>query len=79
MTGQRLLIGAIVMGVTVPSVLFFLLRLTSFSQWFTISATCFFCWGVADLTASILARPRLRDRSPGSAIKEWETSKREES
>lgn len=79
MTGPRLLVGATVMGIAVPSVLFFLLKLTSFGQWFTVAATCFLCWCVADVTANILARPRLRDRTPGSAIKEWETSKREES
>lgn len=78
MAGQRLLIGAIVMGVAVPSILFVLLKLTFFWQWFTIAVTCFLCWGVADFAANVLSRPRLRDRSPGSAIKEWETSKREE-
>lgn len=70
MTGLRLLIGAIVMGVAVPTVLFLLLRLQSLSQFLTIATTTFLSWGVADLLATILGRPRLRDRTPGKAIRE---------
>ena len=69
-SGTRLIVGAIVMGVLVPLALFFLLRLHTFSQLFTISATTFLTWGVADLFAKILERPRLRDRSPGRAFGE---------
>jgi hypothetical protein len=72
-TGLRLLIGAIVMGVVVPVVLFLLLRLHTVSQLLTIAATTFLSWGVADLFATILGRPRLRDRSPGKALREdWD-------
>lgn len=70
MTGLRLLVGAIVMGVAVPLVLFFLLRLDTWSQFLTISATTFLTWGVADLLANILEKPRLQDRSPGKAFRE---------
>ena len=70
MSGKRLIIGAIVMGVAVPLSLCFLLGLQTFNQFFTIGATTFVSWGVADLLASILERPRLRDRSPRGAIRE---------
>lgn len=61
------------MGVAVPVVLFLLLPLNSLSQLFTVAATTFLSWGVADLLATILGRPRLRDRTPGKAIREdWE-------
>ena len=58
------------MGVAVPATLFFLLNLETASQFFTVAATTFLCWGVADLLASILEKPRLRDRSPQRAINE---------
>lgn len=70
MTGLRLLIGVIVMGIAVPLTLFLLLGLNSYSQLFTIAAVTFLSWGFADLLATILGKPRLKDRSPGKAIKE---------
>ena len=73
MSGKRLLVGVIVMGVLVPLTLFFLLPLESLAYLFVIGATTFTAWGVADLFASILERPRLKDRSPGHALREdWE-------
>lgn len=73
MTGLRFFIGVIVMGIAVPLALFFLLGLHSFSQGFTIAAVTFVSWGVADLLATILAKPRLQGKSPGKAIKEdWD-------
>jgi hypothetical protein len=69
-TGLRLLIGVIVMGIAVPVTLFFILGLHSWSQLLTIAATTFLSWGVADLLATILGKPRLQGRSPGKAIKE---------
>ena len=73
MSGKRLIVGAIVMGLAVPAALFFLLGLRTASQFFTIGAAAFLAWGVADLFASILERPRLSDRTPGQAIREdWE-------
>ena len=70
MSGVRLVIGVIVMGIIVPVMVFLLLGLTTFSQLFTIAAVTFLAWGVADLLANILTRPRLEDRSPGAAIRE---------
>jgi Kef-type K+ transport system membrane component KefB len=70
MSGLRLGVGLIVMGVAVPLVIFFLLHLETPAQFFTVAATTFLSWGVADLLASILERPRLRDRSPGKALEE---------
>jgi hypothetical protein len=70
MSGKRLLVGAIVMGVLVPLTIFFLLRLESLGQLFAIAATTFTAWGAADLLARILERPRLKDRSPGHALQE---------
>ena len=57
------------MAIGVPITLFMLLRLQTFSQLFTTAAVTFVSWGVADLLASILERPRLKDRSP-RALKE---------
>jgi hypothetical protein len=43
------------------------------TEFFTVAATTFLAWGVADLFATILEKPRLKDRSPGAAIREdWE-------
>lgn len=68
--------GAIVMGVLLPLVIFFLLGLSTPSQLFTIAASTFLAWGAADLLARILERPRLRGRTPGGAIREdWERRK----
>jgi hypothetical protein len=69
-SGIRLVVGVIVMGVVVPLALFLLLHLHSITQLLAIAATTFIAWGVADLLASILEQPRLKDRSPTKAIKE---------
>lgn len=58
------------MGVALPLALFYLLGLQTWPQLLTISLACFFTWGVADLLASILERPRLKDRSPAKALRE---------
>ena len=58
------------MGIAVPATIFFLLGLHTPSHFFTIAATTFLAWGLADLLASILERPRLQNRSTGMAIKE---------
>jgi hypothetical protein len=77
-TGIRLVVGVIVMAIAIPLTLFFLLGLHSFSQLFTIAAATFVAWGIADVLSTILERPRLRDRSPGHAIREdWERRSRE--
>jgi hypothetical protein len=70
MSGPRLIVGIIVMGIAVPLTIFFLIGLHTPSQFFTVAATTFLAWGLADLLASILERPRLENRSPGMAIKE---------
>jgi len=68
-----LIIGIVVMGIALPLVLFLLLGLQTWQQFLTIAASTFLTWGVADLLASILERPRLKDRSPGHAFREdWE-------
>jgi hypothetical protein len=72
-SGIRLIVGVVVMGIAVPLTIFFLLQLDDFSDLFTIAATTFVTWGMADLLSTILERPRLKDRSPGRAIREdWE-------
>jgi len=77
-TGIRLVIGVIVMGIAIPITLFLLLGLHSPSQLFTIAASTFLAWGVADILATILERPRLQDRTPGRAFKEdWERRSKE--
>ena len=78
MSGIRLVIGTFVMGIAVPIILFFLLGLHSWTELFTLAATTFLAWGVADLFASILEKPRLRNRSPGKALREdWERRAKE--
>lgn len=73
MSGRRLIIGAIGMGIILPLAIFLLLGLQTASQFFTIAASSFLAWGAADLLASILEKPRLTDRTPGGAIREdWE-------
>ncbi len=58
------------MGIAVPLTIFFLLGLHTPSQFFTVAATTFLAWGLADLLATILERPRLENRSAKLAIKE---------
>jgi hypothetical protein len=70
MSGPRLIVGVIVMGIAVPLTIFFLLDLHTPAQFFTVAATTFLAGGLADLLASILERPRLENRSPGLALKE---------
>jgi hypothetical protein len=65
-----LIVGIIVMGIAVPATIFFLLGLHTTSQFFSVAATTFLAWGLADLLASVLERPRLENRSPRMAIKE---------
>ena len=73
MSGRRLIVGAIGMGIILPLALYMLLGLQTPSQFFTVAASSFLAWGVADLLASILERPRLTNRTPGGAIREdWE-------
>jgi hypothetical protein len=62
-----LIVGVIVMGIAVPLTIFFLLGLHTPGEFFTVAATTFLAWGVADLLASILEKPRLENRSPGLA------------
>jgi len=72
-SGIRLVVGVIVMGIAVPITLFFLLHLHTIGEFFAVAATTFLAWGVAELLSIILERPRLKDRSPGRAIREdWE-------
>lgn len=78
MSRIRFVAGVIVMGIAVPLTIFLLLDLHSYSQLFAIAATTFIAWGVADLLSTILEKPRLRDRSPGKALKEdWERRSKE--
>lgn len=77
MSGPRLLIGLVVMGICVPGALFVLLPLQTSNQFFAVSAICFLCWGVADVLANILSRPRIENYTPGRALREWESSKKE--
>jgi hypothetical protein len=72
-SGIRLVVGVIVMGILIPITLFFLLGLTSLSQLLTIAAVTVIAWGICDLLSTLLEHPRLKDRSPGRAIRQdWE-------
>ncbi|MBI2212462.1 MAG: hypothetical protein HYU52_02355 [Acidobacteria bacterium] len=77
MTGARLVTGIVVMGVAVPLLLFYLLGLQTINQLLTTSVVCFFAWGIADLLAAVLERPRLRDRTPQGALRDWEQQKKD--
>ena len=78
MSGIRLVIGILVMGIAVPVTLFLLLHLHTLSELLTIAAVTFLSWGFGDLVASIMERPRLKDRSPGRALREdWERRSKE--
>ena len=78
MSGLRLFVGVIVMGIAVPVTLFFLLGLASVNQLLTIAAVTFLSWCVADFLATILSKPRLSDRSPQGAFREdWERRSKE--
>jgi len=61
------------MGIAIPITLFLLLGLHAWSDLFTIAAATFLAWGVADLLATILEKPRLQGKSPGKALREdWD-------
>jgi hypothetical protein len=72
MSGARLFAGVIGMGLFLPLVLFRLLHLASMKDLVIIAVTLFFGWAIVDVLASILARPRLKDRHPTDALQEWD-------
>jgi hypothetical protein len=74
MTGWRLVIGVVVMGIAVPAILFYFLPLTEWTELFTISVTCLLGWGVGWVASDILGRPRLENRTPGGALRDLEMS-----
>ena len=78
MTGQRLVIGLVVMGIAVPAILFFFIPLRTPAQFFTVAVTCFLAWGIASFASDILGRPRLANRTPGSAFRDLEVSSSDE-
>jgi hypothetical protein len=78
-SGIRLVVGIIVMGIAVPVIIFVLLDQQTPGQFFMIAASTFLSWGVADFLATILEKPRLRGRSPGQALREdWERRSKED-
>jgi hypothetical protein len=72
MTGIRLIVGAVVMGVAVPATVMWLLHRAGATEYFIIASCGFVGWGVADLLSSILSRPRLENRTPKHALRDWE-------
>ena len=61
------------MGILLPIIIFLLLGLNTISQFLTIAASTFLAWGVGDLFATILEKPRLKDRTPRGAFREdWD-------
>lgn len=59
------------MGIVVPIVILFFLETWTAGAWLTVAIPSFFGWCIAEFAANLLARPRLRNRTPGSAIREW--------
>ena len=73
MSRHRLIIGIVLMAAVLPTILFLLLGMSTVSQFFTIAASTFLAWGVGDLLAMILEKPRKKGRTPQGAIREdWE-------
>ena len=70
MSGIRLAVGVIVMGIAVPLALFRLLNLQTLPQLLTVAAMTFLAWCVADVLATILSKPRLQGRSAAAALRE---------
>jgi len=60
------------MGLVLPLVLFRLLHLSSMKDLAIIAVTLFFGWAIVDVLASILSRPRLKDRHAADALQEWD-------
>jgi len=75
MSGRRLLIGILTMGLITPAILYFLLPLQSTSQFLSTALILISGWGVADFAANILSRPRLVNRSPKAALRDWDNEK----
>lgn len=72
MSGLKLAVGVLIMGLFVPLILGYFLELHTMGQFFTVAGTCIIGWAISDLTGTILARPRLQNRSPSDAIRDWE-------
>jgi hypothetical protein len=58
------------MGALLPATLFFLLHLKTLPQLFTVAAATFMSWGVAEVLAGILEKPRLKGRTATAAWRE---------
>lgn len=72
MRGVRAVVGLVTMGGIIPLIVFHFLEQRTAAQFVTIAVPCFFGWCIAEFVANILERPRLADRSPKAALKEWE-------
>lgn len=71
MTGVRLWIGFLTMGIAVPLVVLFFLRNLTLSGYATVAIPAFFGWCIADFVANILSRPKIANRKPSDVIREW--------
>jgi hypothetical protein len=71
-SGARLGVGFLVMGVFVPLTLFLFLGFDSINAFLILAVTTFCGWCLADVMANILSRPRLKDRTPSDALHNWE-------
>lgn len=71
MTGVRLWIGILTMGVIVPAVILFFFRTYTLAAWTTVAVPCFFGWCVAEFVANVLARPKIENRKAADVLKEW--------
>lgn len=59
------------MGVIVPVVIGWLIKLHDFGSYFAVATTCFFGWCIADFIANVMSRPRLENRTARGAIREF--------
>lgn len=70
MSGKRLIVGSIVMGVLAPVTIFFFLELRSLTLLAGLMATLFMGWCLTDFTATILSRSRHEGRGLSEAVRD---------
>lgn len=70
MSGRRLLIGTIVMGIVVPITIFFFLEIRDYRKLAGLMVTLFMGWCVTDFIATILSRPVRTDQRATDVLRD---------
>jgi hypothetical protein len=71
MSGRRLWIGLVAMGIIVPLVIGYIIKLDTFGEYFAVAIPSFFGWCIVDFIANVMSRPRLENRTARGAIREY--------